>query len=375
MSLHLQPGNVCFFSLIDSVSGEFRISNIRSNREKKTYFSSAIQTLNVRIPCNDYYFRKMHQLISTEQRKDLLILKGSGKIFCAGGDIKEMINSNSDHAHFVYSLACRSFDLIANYKKPFVVLIDGLTMGGAAFYAMPGKYRIATERTAFSMPETIIGYFNDAGSSYFLSRLDNHFGIYMGLTGNAVNGFDMKKIGLATHFVESSKLDELELSLTQCKTHEEVERILMEAASDPPSPVTELDEILPNIKKCFDASTVEEIYENLQEDDSDWAKKTLNSLKQKSPLALKVSHRSIISGNIPLRDCLKMEMRLTMNYSIGNGGDVKEGVRAVLVDKDLKPNWSRKSIYDVTDEDVERFFRPVPTKYELIFEDTIKNKL
>lgn len=102
MSLHLQPGNVCFFSLTDSVSGEFRISNIRSNREKRTYFSSAIQTLNVRIPCNDYYFRKMHQLISTEQRKDLLILKGSGKIFCAGGDIKEMINSNSDHAHFVY---------------------------------------------------------------------------------------------------------------------------------------------------------------------------------------------------------------------------------------------------------------------------------
>lgn len=325
--------------------------------------------------CLFFFCRNLHKLISTEHHKDVIILKGSGKIFCAGGDIKQLISSSPDQAYFLYSLGCRSFDLIANYKKPFIVLIDGLAMGGAAMYAMPGKYRIATERTSFSMPETVIGYFNDAGSSHFLSRLENNFGIYMGLTGNPVKGFDMKKIGLATHFIESRKLEELEKSLIQCKTHEDVERILIESASDPPSTVTELDDILPNIKKCFSGVTVEDIYGNLQEDGSDWAKKTLSILNVKSPTSLKVSHRSITTGrNIPLRDCLKMEMCLTMNYSIG-GGDVKEGVRAVLVGKDLKPIWSRKSIYDVTDEDVERFFEPVPKKYELTFEEIIKNKL
>lgn len=318
----------------------------------------------------------MYELISkAEHRKNLIIVKGSGKIFCAGGDIKELERSSTDHAYSVYSLGCRSYDLIANYKIPYVVLIDGITMGGGAFYAISGKYRIATERTAFSMPETIIGYFNDAGSSYFLSRLDNNFGLYLGLTGISVKGFDMKKIGLATHFIKSEKLDELENNLVQCKTSEDVERILVESASDPPSIVTEVDEILPKVRKCFSGTTVEEIYEKLQEDGSEWAKNTLNSLKLKSPTSLKVSHRSISAGrSMSLRDCLKMEMRLTINHST-IGGDVKEGVRAILVDKDMKPNWSRKSIYEVTDKDVDRFFQPIPMKYELNFEESIKNKL
>lgn len=309
-----------------------------------------------------------------EHQKDLIILKGSGKIFCAGGDIKQMINSSRDHAHFVYSLGCRSFDLIANYKKPYVVLFDGLTMGGAALYTMPGKYRIATERTAFSMPETKIGYFNDAGSSYFLSRLDNNFGIYMGLTGTPVTGFDVKKVGLATHFIESKKLEMLESHLIKCETHEDVERILNKLSSDQPSVNTsKLDDILPNIKKCFSGVTVEEIYENLKRDGSDWAEKTLNTLKINSPTALKVSLRSITSGkNISLRDCLKMEMCLTINHNVDDC-DVKEGVRAVLIDKDFKPNWSRKSIHEVTDEDVDRYFKPIPQKYELSFGDSIKS--
>lgn len=315
----------------------------------------------------------MHELISTmEHRKNIIILKGAGKVFCAGGDIKEMISTGPDHSHYVYSLACRSFDTIANYKRPFVALIDGLAMGGASFYAMSGKYRIATERTAFSMPETIIGYFNDAGSSYFLSRLDNNLGMYVGLTGNSVRGFDMKKSGLATHFIESKNLVELEKNLIQCECHEDVERVLIESSSDPHEQ-SELDKIIPNIRKCFGGATVEDIFRNLENDGTEWAEKTLGTLKLKSPTSLKVSHRSITTGkNIPLRDCLKMEMMLTMNHY--EAGDVKEGVRAMLIDKDMKPNWSRKTIYEVTNEDVDMFLRPLPQKYELRFDDELSVK-
>lgn len=312
----------------------------------------------------------MHELITTmECRKDVLIVKGSGKIFCAGGDIKQMTKATPENAHLVYSFACKSFDAIANYKIPFVSLIDGLAMGGAAFYAMPAKYRIATERTAFSMPETIIGYFNDAGSSYFLSRLDNHFGVYTGLTGNPVKGIDMRKTGLATHFINSDKLAELEKALAECHTHEDVERVLRKF-SDPDSHIaTELDELMPKIRKCFSGATVEEIFENLEKDSSDWAKTTLQTLKKKSPTSLKVSHRSITTGrNISLRDCLKMEMILTINYN--SSADAKEGVRAVLVDKDFKPNWKRKTIQEVTDDDVNEFFRPIAKKYELNFNES-----
>lgn len=309
-----------------------------------------------------------------EHEKDVIILKGSGTIFCVGGDIKLLSNMAADVVNSAYKISSKIYDLIANYNKPYIALIDGLAIGGASIYAMSGKYRIATERTVYSMPETTIGYFNDAGSCYFLPRLDNNFGIYLGMTGISVKGFDMKKVGLATHFIESKKLDELETLLVKCKSHDDVEIILNEFSSEPALISNELDQILPNVKECFKGSTVEEIYENLKRDGSDWAMKTLAILKRNSPTSLKITHRILTTGkSLSLRDGLKLEMRLVVNHSEGN--DLKEGVRAVLIDKDFKPKWSRKSIYDVTDEDVERFFNPLPKQYELTFEETVKNKL
>lgn len=309
-----------------------------------------------------------------EHQKDIIILKGSGKIFCVGGDIKELSSSAADAASFGYSILCKIYDMIANYSKPYIVLLDGLAVGGASIYSMPAKYRIVTEKTVISMPETTIGYFNDAGSSHFLSRLDNNFGLYMGMTGTKVKGFDTKKVGLATHYIESHRLDELEKSLVKCKTHKDVEKVLCHFSSADEFLPNELDRTLPNIKKCFNGSTVEEIFQNLQDDGSDWAKNALTTLKRNSPISLKVTHRSITAGkNIALRDCLKMEMRLVVNHTAGS--DFKEGVRAILIDKDFKPKWSRKSIYDVTKEDVDRFFKPLPEPYELRFEENVNSKL
>lgn len=313
-------------------------------------------------------------LLEMEKDKDVVIVKGSGKVFSAGGDVKEL-STDPSKGISMYKCAGRSFDLISNYKKPYVGFIDGTAMGGAAIYSMSGKYRIVTERTSFSMPENTIGYFNDGGSSYFLSRLDHNLGLYIGLTGAPINGTDMKKYGLATHFIMSYKLDEVEQSLIKCKTHDDVERILNENSSSYPlSIASELDLVLPNIKKCFSALTVEEIYENLHLDGSDWAKKTLAALDRKSPTSLKVSHRSITSGrNISLRDCLKMEMRLTVHHM--ENSDLKEGVRALLIDKDFKPKWNRKTVYDVTRDDVDRFFGPISDAHELTFIETIKCRL
>lgn len=309
-------------------------------------------------------------LRKVEHQKDIIILKGSGKIFCVGGDIKELSNSSADGASYGYSYLCKIYDLIANYSKPYIVLIDGLAVGGASIYTMPGRYRIVTEKTAISMPETTIGYFNDAGSSYFLSRLDNNFGIYMGMTGIKVKGYDAKKVGLATHYVESHKLNEIENSLVKCKNHKNVENVLSHFSCDTEFLPNELDRNLPNIKKCFNGSTVEEIFQSLQYDRSDWANKTLNILKRNSPTSLKITHRSITTGrNICLRDCLKMEMHIVVNHTTEDN-DFKEGVRAVLIDKDFKPRWSRKSIYDVTKEDVDKFFKPVTNRNELRFEES-----
>lgn len=240
-------------------------------------------------------------------------------------------------------------------------------MGGASPFSIAGKYRVATERTIYAMPETALGFFNDAGATFFLSRLRMNIGIYLGLTGTRLKGFDVKKVGLATHFVESKRLDDLEKALIKCKSDDEIGKAIAKHASLPDSSETELDAIIPEIDKCFDGDTVDEIYENLHLDGSDWAMETIRTLNRMSPTSLKVSLRAINEGKkLSLSECLKMEFLLVIHHVIDS--DLKEGVRAVLIDKDQKPKWNPKTLHDVTDKHVLRFFKPSPDGDELTFE-------
>lgn len=252
--------------------------------------------------------------------------------------------------------------------------MDGITMGGASPFSIPGRYRIATERTVYAMPETAIGFINDAGASHFLPRLRNNFGVYLGMTGDRVTGIDVKKTGIATHYVLSDRLEELENVLLTCKTDEEIGKAISKFSSLQPPPETELDAILPHVDKCFDGDTVEEIHENLHHDGSDWAMATVRTLNKMSPTSMKVTHRSIIMGKkASLRDCLTVEFRLAINHVIRS--DLKEGVRALLIDKDFKPTWNPSKLHDVTEEHIARFFQPLPDGKDVTFEERWTDRL
>ena len=317
----------------------------------------------------------MYQTLKTlELEKDIVIFKGTGEFFCAGGDIKAFSRfSTTQQNKKMYRYNARLCDLVADFKKPFIALADGVAMGAAATFAQTAKYRVVTERSVFAMPETAIGYVIDSSSNYFLPRLNHNIGIYLGMTGTRLKGFDLKKVNLASHFIESSKLNDLEKKLITCKSHEEVENVLDKFSTLPSSISTDLDAIIPHIKKCFSGAAVEEIYHNLRVDGSDWAMNTIKTLNKMSPTSLKVCHRAMNLGkNLSLRDCLKMEFRIVVHHSIKS--DLKEGVRAVLIDKDFKPEWNPKTVYDVTEENVIRFFKPLPDGDELTFE-RLRNKL
>jgi 3-hydroxyisobutyryl-CoA hydrolase len=302
-------------------------------------------------------------------------MKGAGdKAFCAGGDIMQLSTSVYELSKDMLFCTLTSFGIVATYKKPFISIMDGITMGGGSSYSVAGKFSVATEKTVYAMPETAIGFFNDSGASYFLPRIPNNVGIYIGLTGVRLKGYDVKKFGLASHFVEGRKVDELETALIHCKTETEIEKVLANFSSVPANPKSELDDLIPRIDKCFAPETIEEIYEKLRQDGSDWAHETIKLLDKMSPTSLKVSLKNLLLGKkLSLRDCLTMDYRIGGHFLIKS--DLKEGVRALLIDKDMKPKWDPPTVEEVSAEHVERFFKPLPHGDDIEFGRNLKNKL
>lgn len=307
-----------------------------------------------------------------ESTKNLVIIRGVGeKAFCAGGDVRVIVEAGpTEESKSFFREEYRLNALIGNYKKPYIAIIDGITMGGGVGLSVHGKYRVATERTLFAMPETAIGLFPDVGGGYFLPRMKGKLGLYLGLTGYRLRGQDVKKAGVATHYVDSSKVPELEKTLLDSKDANDVDAILKSFDTENDTPFV-LEKHLPLINRCFAANRVRDIISSLKEDESEFALKTIEMLNKMSPTSLKITKRQLDYGaELDLKECLKMEYRLAVHHT--EKSDFKEGVRALLIDKDQKPKWNPRTIEEVTYAHVDSFFEELPPNEELTFEDSEK---
>lgn len=323
---------------------------------------------------NSINYEMVHSVYSKlrpwESEKNLVIIKGAGeKAFCAGGDVRSVVENGPAAGAIFFRCEYTNNALIADYKKPYVAIIDGITMGGGVGLSVHGKYRVATERTLFAMPETAIGLFPDVGGSYFLPRLPGKLGLFLGLTGFRLRGQDVFKVGVATHYVPSSRIPDLEKELL-ASNGSNVEEILAKYHSLESQPFI-LEPHLALINKCFSANKVEEILRHLREDGSEFAKNTLGLLAKMSPTSMKVTKRLLDLGkDLDLKECLKIEFRLAVHHT--QGSDFQEGVRALLIDKDQKPNWNPRTLEEVTHHHVDSFFDKLADVDELKFDGTSK---
>lgn len=127
------------------------------------------------------------------EQKVMIIIHGTGgKAFCAGGDVRSIIESRKEPGN---SLAEDFFReeyklnyLISTLETPYIALIDGITMGGGVGLSVHGYYRVSTDKTLFAMPETAIGFVPDVGGTYFLPRLKGKLGLFLALTGYRLKG-------------------------------------------------------------------------------------------------------------------------------------------------------------------------------------------
>ncbi|KAL7265886.1 3-hydroxyisobutyryl-CoA hydrolase [Rhizina undulata] len=158
---------------------------------------------------------------SKSQLANIIVIKGAGKAFCAGGDVVILAEQNltgpegQKKSSGFFAKEYQLNHLISTYQKPYVAFMDGHTMGGGVGLSVHAPFRIATERTVFAMPETKIGFFPDVGGSFFLPRLDGELGTYLALTSKNLCGVHAYYAGIATHYIHSSSLADLEQRLSE----------------------------------------------------------------------------------------------------------------------------------------------------------------
>ncbi|HUB97491.1 MAG TPA: enoyl-CoA hydratase/isomerase family protein [Stellaceae bacterium] len=292
-----------------------------------------------------------------------VLTRGAGdRAFCAGGDVVAVYRARSeppgpdDYKALFFAEEYRLIRRVHRYPKPTIALVDGITMGGGVGVSVNGRFRVATERTVFAMPEVHIGLFPDVGATRFLNRCPGRIGLYLALTGARVGPADALYCGLATHFVPHEKVGALTEALTKDSGERAIETTLARFAGDPGAAT--LPPLKDAIDRCFAADSVGGIMARLVREDGAWAKEAHDQMSRASPISMAITFRQVTEGaGMNVEAALTLEYRMTQHCMAGD--DFYEGIRAVLVDKDRKPRWRHAARDKVSAAEIDSYFTPL----------------
>jgi 3-hydroxyisobutyryl-CoA hydrolase len=346
---------------------KYGLRSIMLNRPKK------LNSLNASM------IRKIIPRMIEWEKSDMagvVVMKGAGeKSLCAGGDVAALAEFNKESANGwkksaeYFALEYKLDHYIATYQKPYISFMDGITMGGGVGLSIHAPLRIATEKTVFAMPETTIGFFPDVGASFFLPRMNGSVGTYLALTSERLSGANVFYSGIATHYLHSTSLPDLEARLAELRFRDDddmgtrlsiVNETLEEFNTGLPydQPIQLGGEIRRAIDRCFNKNNIVDIMAALKEEKGEteeWAKKQLDTLQKRSPTAVHVALRQMrVGGNWDIAETFEREHQIASQFM--QHPDFTEGVTALLVRKE-KPKWQPESLDAIpTSENVSKPF-------------------
>ncbi|ORY17054.1 3-hydroxyisobutyryl-CoA hydrolase mitochondrial precursor [Clohesyomyces aquaticus] len=313
----------------------------------------------------------------------VVVMKGAGRAFCAGGDVAALAKWNRTGAEGqqksadYFGLEYKLDHLIATYTKPYVAFMDGITMGGGVGLSIHAPFRIATENTVFAMPETTIGFFPDVGASFFLPRMDGQLGTYLALTSEQLRGVDAFYHGVATHFIHSSSLASLESRLAELQfpdymdlkeRHKIINSTIEEFSTGLPADKPAISgDLRTTIDKVFspeqpDMNAILTALETVKSDSGSseplkkWAERTIDTIQTRSPISVAVTlHQMRVGGSWSIAETFQREYDIAAHFMAHP--DFVEGVTARLIErKKERPSWQPNTLEDVRPADVARFF-------------------
>jgi enoyl-CoA hydratase len=293
-----------------------------------------------------------------EEVKAVIITAVEGRAFCAGGDIRSAYErgkaGDAELPNF-FTDEYRLNQIIYHYPKPYIALLDGITMGGGAGISLHGSLRIATERLIFAMPETGIGFFPDVGASYFLSRLPGKMGLYLGLSSARINHYDCLQLGLVDFVIKHDMVNQVIPALLQYTDFTALGLTSFFKNFMQPKQTSALLAHQDEIDFCFSKNSIEDIIIALENYSSDWCKEVAQQLKIKSPTSLKVTFKQLqLGAKLDFDACIEMESLLASHFIKGH--DFYSGIKSVVIDKGQPPIWKPAYLHEVTMQDINHYF-------------------
>ncbi|GAB3558865.1 enoyl-CoA hydratase/isomerase family protein [Spelaeicoccus albus] len=288
---------------------------------------------------------------ATDDDVHAVLIDGAGERgLCAGGDIRaiyEDVKAAGSASIGFWRHEYRMNVRIAEFPKPYIALMDGITMGGGVGVSAHGSVRVVTERSKIGMPETGIGFAPDVGGTYLLARTPGEIGTHLALTAGVMGPGDAIACGFADHFIHSDDVPAF-IDAVAADPARAV-AVAAEMATDPPAAALAGDREW--IDECYSASSVEDILRRLDAHSHPDAADAASAIRAKSPTSVKVTFAELRAARgRSLRAAIEQEFRVSS--ALTGRPDLVEGIRAQVVDKDRNPRWSPAALDDVSADQV-----------------------
>ncbi len=291
----------------------------------------------------------------------LVIIDAEGdKAFCAGGDIQQIYDTaragDFGYGRRFWADEYRLNAKIAAYPKPYVALMQGFTMGGGVGVSCHGSHRVVCETSQIAMPECGIGLVPDVGGSHLLARAPGRLGEYFGLTAARMGPGDAIHAGFADHFISRARWGAL---VEQLETSGDADLVRIFASSEVRPPRGPAETAQAAIDAAFAGDSLRDIADALAADGSELAQKAAGAIARNSPLSMACTLELVRAARARpgVEAALRREFHFT--WRAAEQGDLVEGIRAAIIDKDRNPTWQHASIDAVTRDDINAMLAPL----------------
>lgn len=349
-----------------------------------------VLTLNRAASLNSVDLEMVHALLAQLRRWQednsivAVVLQGATqRAFSAGGDLQALYHSmlaqpldsspwDNDYGRDFFSQEYQLDYLIHTYNKPIIALGFGILMGGGVGMFAGASHRVVAPSTRYAMPEIAIGLFPDVAGSWLLSKLPAGIGHTLAMTGAHINGADAYYLGLADYLLDASLdaqhiIEKLRaanwdgcafaissqvlqtmhqpdlVSLGVLNPHYQLLRTL--------GTNTDFEALCAHYVRWADA-------DQMGAEHDPWLHHAGTQFLSGSPLSIRLSYELLkLNSQFSLAEAFQVDFNVAMHCL--THPDFKEGIRALIIDKDRAPRWKHHRLQEVSLDEVMDFLHPV----------------